>query len=93
MDAPRAFFFNLERKNSQQKTTCHLCRTDGSTLTDPTEMRKPYSAEISDMDCAADLFAELPQLGEEQRKDLDNNHFSRTFRRNVATIQRLIPWN
>jgi len=80
MDAPSAFFFNLEKKHVQQKMMCHLRRSDGSVTSDPTEMRRMtgdfykllYTAESCDIDCTKDLLKDLPQLEEEQKKELDD---------------------
>ncbi len=79
MDAPSTFFFNLERNCVRQKQMCHLRRQDGSVTSNPVEMRKMardfykqlYSAENCDAVSADDLFKDLPQLGDEQKRTLD----------------------
>lgn len=79
MDAPSAFFFNLERKSVHQKQMCHLRRQDGSVTSNPAEMRKLardfykqlFSAESCDAASVEDLLEELPQLEHQQKEALD----------------------
>lgn len=80
MDAPTSFFFNLEKKSSQQKQIYHLQRLDGTITLDPVEIKKLavnyyknlYDAESCDIESASDLLSDLPQVEEEGRKSLDS---------------------
>lgn len=40
MDAPSAYFFNLEKKSFLQKQLCHIRRPNGTITSDPLEMRE-----------------------------------------------------
>lgn len=80
IDAPSTFFFNLERTVAQKKQMACLSLPDGRVTTDPAEMRKHavdfytalYGAEVSDVECTAELLQELPQLEQSERDALDS---------------------
>lgn len=80
MDAPTAYFFNLEKKTVQYKQMHHLRCPNGNLTANPVEMRKLavdffsllYSAEKCDPDSAKDLLKDLPQLEQGKRKALDD---------------------
>lgn len=79
MDAPSAFFFNLERKTAQQKQIACLRLPDGRVTSNVMEMRHHavtfysslYTAEQCDTDCAEQLFHDLPQIDSESKVALD----------------------
>ena len=79
IDAPSAYFFNLERKTVKQKQMTFLRSTNGTLTSDPAEMRRLavqyytelYGAMDCDSDSTADLLQDLPQLSPGQRKKLD----------------------
>ena len=81
MDAPTAFFFNLEKSVSQTKQMVCLRLPDGTMTTDLVEMRQHavelYSAlfrmEDCNRECVDELLQGLPQLGTEDRAVLDSN--------------------
>ncbi len=80
MDAPTAYFFNLEKKTVQYKHMDHLRCPNGNLTANPVEMRKLavdffsllYSAEKCDPDSANDVLKDLPQLEQGKRKALDD---------------------
>lgn len=79
MDAPSAYFFNLEKKSVLQKQLCHIRCPNGSITSDPLEIRKMtidfysklYCAQSCDSESIVDLLCDLPQLRDEQRNSLD----------------------
>jgi len=78
-DAPTAYFFNLERKKSQQKQMYSLKDDNGNVTSDPLEMRRLavsfysslYSAEGSDEHSRNELLRDLPVLPEEHKASLE----------------------
>lgn len=79
MDAPSAFFFNLERSVSQSKQMTCLRLPDGKITNDIIEMRRHavdfysslYKAEHCDSSCAAQLLQGLPQIDSGSKTALD----------------------
>lgn len=80
MDAPSAYFFNLERSVAQHKQMVCLRLPDGRVTTDIAEMRHHavdfysclYTAEHCDLDCAEQLFKGLPKLDSDSKTALDS---------------------
>ncbi|KAK3531057.1 hypothetical protein QTP70_008761 [Hemibagrus guttatus] len=79
MDAPSAFFFNLERSTAQHRQMVCLRLPDGRVTTDITEMRQHavdlysglYTAE--DCDCTEQFTLGLPQIDSESKAVLDSD--------------------
>lgn len=80
MDAPSAFFFNLERKAAKQKQMTCLQLPNGKMTHDVREMRRHavdfysnlYTVEHCDRNCSAQLLQDLPQIDSNSRTALDS---------------------
>lgn len=78
MDAPTAFFFNLEKKEATKKLMACLRLPDGLPR-HPGQMRQHavdfysslFKAEECDQRCAAELLQGLPRLSDGERVDMD----------------------
>ncbi len=88
MDAPSAYFFQLERSVAQYKQMTCLRLPDGKITNDITEMRRHavdfysslYKADHCNSVCEAQLFHELPQMDSTSRTCFGYaNYFSRTY--------------
>lgn len=81
MDAPTAFFFNLEHKVGQQKLMFSLKDNNGQVTSDPKKVRKIavefysnlYAAESSDEHCKRELLNDLPVLSEDNKELLETD--------------------
>ncbi|KAI4877209.1 hypothetical protein NFI96_028665 [Prochilodus magdalenae] len=79
MDAPTAYFFDLERSTAGHQALVSLRRVDGSVTMDPVELRRLavdfYSAlfvsEALDPSCCEALSSGLPQLDQGRSQALD----------------------
>lgn len=79
MDAPSAYFFNLERKVAKHKQMACLRLPDGRMTYDKKDMRRHavdfysnlYTAEDCDVNCSAQLFQDLPQIDSDSKTALD----------------------
>lgn len=79
MDAPSAYFFNLEHKVAQQKQMACLHLPDGRVTSDIAEMRlhavtfysSLYTADHCDIDCAEQLIQDLPQIDSKTALDTE----------------------
>ena len=74
MDAPSKFFFNLEKKNGQNRIIHCIQSADGMELTQSDDIRKRavdfytvlYNCEYTEFDQRGELFFDqLPQLSED----------------------------
>ena len=81
MDAPTAFFFNLERKGTHQNPMQFLQHPEGHLTSVPAEMRKIavdfytdlYSADVTSFDCRDELLEGLPKLGTSHVEAMDSD--------------------
>lgn len=94
MDAPTTYFFNLERKVSEQKQMYSLKDNYGRVTSNPLEMRRIavdfysslYDAETSDENCRDNLLKDLPVLSDEQKQFLETDF---TFEEVTTAIMNL----
>ncbi|KAK3538866.1 hypothetical protein QTP86_018775, partial [Hemibagrus guttatus] len=77
MDAPSAFFFNLERSTAQHRQMVCLRLPDGRVTTDITEMRQHavdfYSGLYTAEDCDLNCTEQPPQIDPESKAVLDSD--------------------
>ncbi|KAI4877020.1 hypothetical protein NFI96_008694 [Prochilodus magdalenae] len=79
MDAPTAYFFNLEKSSPKHETLVSVYKADGTVTTDPAEVRRLavgfysglFTAGALDQQCSRILLDDLPQLDGQHRQDLD----------------------
>ena len=79
MDAPTAFFFNLEKKEATKNLMACLHLPEGRMTSDPGQMRQHavefysslFRAEECDQSCTAELLQGLPRLSEGEKVDMD----------------------
>ncbi len=96
MDAPSAYFFQLERSVAQYKQMTCLRLPDGKITNDITEMRRHavdfysslYKADHCNPVCEAQLFHELPQMDSTSRTVLD---MQITFQELTIAVGQLKP--
>ncbi|KAL7844922.1 hypothetical protein SRHO_G00234620 [Serrasalmus rhombeus] len=80
MDAPTAFFFDLERSTSNHKSLVSLRKDDGTVTADPAEVRKMavqfyselYATGSLDQNCTKLLHNDLPQLDQQHKPAMDS---------------------
>lgn len=96
MDAPTAFFFNLEKSSHDRQALVSVRKDDGTITTDPVEVRRLavdfysdlFTARAPDQQCLDILFDVLPQLGEERQLELDT---ALTFEEVTEAVHQLTP--
>ncbi|KAI4886392.1 hypothetical protein NFI96_001747 [Prochilodus magdalenae] len=79
MDAPTAFFFDLERSTAGHQALASLRKVDGSVTMDPVELRRLavdfysalFASEALDPSCCEALSSGLPQLDQGRSQALD----------------------
>ncbi|KAI4871400.1 hypothetical protein NFI96_009402 [Prochilodus magdalenae] len=79
MDAPTAFFFNLEKSSHKQESLVSVRRDDGTVTADPAEVKRLavdfysqlFTASAPDQQCSRVLLEDLPQLDEQHLQGLD----------------------
>jgi len=96
MDAPTAYFFNLEKVSKKQSVMHCLTSPDGSKTSDPKKMRKIavdfysdlFRADMCDSQSTLDLLENLPTIGGEQRASLDSIF---SFQELTEAVQQMKP--
>ncbi len=81
MDAPTAYFFNLEKVSKQQNEMFCLTTPDGLKTSDSRQIRKIavdfysdlYRKEETDTECVSQLLQQLPTLTKMQSENLDSS--------------------
>lgn len=81
IDAPTAYFFNLEKVSKQQNEMYCLTKPDGQKTFEAREMRKIavdfysnlYRKEETDPECVSQILQQLPSLTKTQRESLDSS--------------------
>jgi len=80
IDAPTAYFFNLEKVSKQKNEMYCLTKPDGQKTFDAREMRKMavdfysnlYRKEETETECVSQILQQLPSITETQSENLDS---------------------